>query len=119
MKADRLNVLLEQARRLGDEERDRAYKVAETMDQVREENRSLFRQLNQVRSGKEYAWVECGVSTGDSRSLMSPCFLLPTFCCVLNPLPSLPFPPPFSPPPPPTSMPTDSHAAGGGEGGLR
>ena len=58
MKADRLNVLLEQARRLGDEERDRAYKVAETMDQVRKENLSLFRQLNQVRGGKEYAWVE-------------------------------------------------------------
>ena len=40
-----LNVLLEQARRLGEEERDRALIMSETMDKMRAENRGLFRSV--------------------------------------------------------------------------
>jgi len=47
---DQLNVLLEQSWRLGEEERDRAYNVSEMMDRVRDENRGLFRTLNQART---------------------------------------------------------------------
>jgi hypothetical protein len=47
---DYLAVVLEQARRMGDDERDRGCKLAETMDKVRQENRNLFRQGNQARN---------------------------------------------------------------------
>jgi len=49
-KVDYLAVVLEQARRMGDDERDRASKLAETMDKLRQENRNLFRQGNQART---------------------------------------------------------------------
>jgi hypothetical protein len=47
---DQLNVFLEQARRLGEEERGRAFVMSETMDKMREENRDLFRNLNNARA---------------------------------------------------------------------